>query len=119
MDVKGEIGDCIRIHRRYKGLSQEQLAERAGITPKHLYQLEKGKSFASAATLERILKGLRVSLRDLVNPPGYPCVPGGTQMDFLNEIVREELGKAGKEIQKRYTTLRPENQPETGKDGQD
>jgi len=38
------FGDLIRAHRRRCGVTQEQLAERAGISARHLRDLEAGRT---------------------------------------------------------------------------
>jgi transcriptional regulator with XRE-family HTH domain len=48
------------------GLTQEELAERAGVGWQHIHRIEYGYTDASGATLLRIAHAVRVPLRDLV-----------------------------------------------------
>ncbi|GIV68661.1 helix-turn-helix domain-containing protein [Caldilinea sp.] len=56
----------IKVWREYRGLTQQQLAERAGISPAYLSQLETGKRVGSKGVLLAIAHALNVSLDDLV-----------------------------------------------------
>lgn len=49
----------IREWRKHRGLTQEVLAERAGMTPTNLSQLENHKQSYSAEGLERLAEALR------------------------------------------------------------
>lgn len=48
-------------HRRRAGLSQAELARRAGIRPETLNRIEQGKHTASAATIEKIDRALKAA----------------------------------------------------------
>ena len=54
------------VWRKYRGLSQEQLAEQSGIAQAYIAQIEKGKKEGSAKTLKKIATALSISLDDLV-----------------------------------------------------
>jgi DNA-binding XRE family transcriptional regulator len=56
----------IRVWREYRGLSQQQLAESAGISVPYLSQLEKGKRRGSLEVLTALAKVLELSLEDVV-----------------------------------------------------
>ena len=58
----------IRVWREHRGLSQQQLAETAGISKPYLSQLEAGKREASQRVIRRLAKTLRVDLDDLIRP---------------------------------------------------
>jgi DNA-binding XRE family transcriptional regulator len=58
----------IRVWREHRGLSQQQLAETAGISKPYLSQLEAGKREASQRVIRRLAKSLRVDLDDLIRP---------------------------------------------------
>jgi DNA-binding XRE family transcriptional regulator len=58
----------IRVWRGYRGLTQQQVAEAAGISKSYLSQLESGQRKGSAEVLARVAKALNVSLDDLVMP---------------------------------------------------
>jgi len=56
----------IRVWREYRAMSQQVLAEQAGISIPYLSQLEKGKRKGSLEVLTAIAKALKVSLDDIV-----------------------------------------------------
>lgn len=57
----------IRVWREYRGVSQQELAQRAGISVPYLSQLEKEKRKGSFEVLTAIARALKVSLDDLVS----------------------------------------------------
>ncbi len=58
------LGGRIKELRRLRNLSQEQVAERVGIDPKHLSRIEVGRGFPSLQTLEKLARVLNVDLKD-------------------------------------------------------
>lgn len=60
------LGLNIKRFRKAKGLTQEQLAELAGISYKYLGEIERGETNPSIGTLVRIANGLNVSLEHLI-----------------------------------------------------
>lgn len=61
-----ELGAVIRNHRKGTGLTQEQLAERAGSHWTYISEIENGHRNPSINLLRRIAHGLEVSLADLI-----------------------------------------------------
>ena len=64
-DLKAEVGDLIRHHRRARGWTQEQLAEKAGRTIEWINRLERGKAEPSFETLQSLSQAFRIPIRDL------------------------------------------------------
>jgi transcriptional regulator with XRE-family HTH domain len=60
------LGQRIRFLRQAKGLSQEKLAETAGIHPTYVSEIELGKANASISIFDHLATGLGVTLPDLV-----------------------------------------------------
>lgn len=58
------IGERIRQIRKAKGLTQEELAEKAGINASYMGTVERGDRNISIETLEKIMQGLDVTLTD-------------------------------------------------------
>ena len=56
----------IKVWRTHRGLTQETLAQAAGVTKQFIYQLEHGKSRPKVDTLTKLAHALRVDLDDLV-----------------------------------------------------
>jgi len=59
MDNKKMLGKRIKELRKRNNLSQEKLAELAGIEPTSLSNIENGRNYPSFITLEKILKILK------------------------------------------------------------
>ena len=60
MDIMKIFGTNLRKIRKEQDLSQEDLAEAAGISVKHLSNIELGRRFVSAETLSRLCAELKV-----------------------------------------------------------
>ncbi|MBR1680456.1 helix-turn-helix transcriptional regulator [bacterium] len=57
-----KLGKQLKIIRKEKGLTQEQLAEKVGIHPTYVGKLESGKSNLSTLLLFKISRALGVKL---------------------------------------------------------
>ena len=64
-DIAKTVGQRIRNFRTQKGLSQDKLAEYAGVHPTYIGQLERGEKNATLESIERITSALQISLSDL------------------------------------------------------
>ena len=60
MDIKKLFGKKVKEKRTNLRLTQEQLAEKADISPKSLSQFELGNNFISAENLDALCKALQV-----------------------------------------------------------
>jgi transcriptional regulator with XRE-family HTH domain len=58
------IGEAIRQHRKQANFTQEELAERVDLNPKHLGEVERGEKIISIEALLRIAKAVKVPTRD-------------------------------------------------------
>lgn len=56
----------IRVWREYRGITQQKVAEKAGISKPYLSQLESGQRKGTTEVLRAVAKALNVSLDDLV-----------------------------------------------------
>lgn len=81
------VGKNIREKRKDKGLTQEELAEKADINPKFLGKVERAETNVSLLTLAKICDALGISICELV---------AFTSMD--KELLR--LGELSSEIWK-------------------
>lgn len=61
---KKHIANIIQTKRREIGLKQSELAEKIGISEKHLSKIETGKNFPALDTFLKILDALNLTLRD-------------------------------------------------------
>lgn len=59
-----QIGNKIVNLRKEKDMSQEELADLAGVTRKTMYNVENGKTDPKLKTIEKILKVLDIEISD-------------------------------------------------------
>jgi transcriptional regulator with XRE-family HTH domain len=97
MTIKVIFGANLKYYRKQRHFSQEQLAEKVDITPKHLSTIETGATFVSAELLEKLTKNLHVSASALF----YTVEEKSTDDSFLNiidKIIEKELLETTKSI---------------------
>ena len=56
----------VRVWRKYRGLTQQELAKKVGVSPAYLSQIETGKRGGSSKVLRAIASALNVDLDDVV-----------------------------------------------------
>ena len=56
----------IKVWREYRGLTQQQLSDKAGISKPYLSQIETGKRTGTTEILSAIAKSLDVSLEEVI-----------------------------------------------------
>lgn len=61
------LGEAIRAERRKAAVSQEKLAEKAGLSTVFISRVERGKESPSVDSLVKIARALGVRVRELVN----------------------------------------------------
>jgi transcriptional regulator with XRE-family HTH domain len=66
MDVRQRVGLNLQKLRRERGLSQEELADRANIHQTYLSGVERGKRNPTVTVLQRIAEALGTDIEDLV-----------------------------------------------------
>ena len=57
---------AVKVFRNYRGLTQKQVAQKVGIHPVYISQIETGKRTGSAKTLARIAEVLNIDIDDLI-----------------------------------------------------
>lgn len=67
MDVRERVGLNLLKLRRERGLSQEELADRANIHQTYLSGVERGKRNPTVTVLQRIAEALGADIEDLVS----------------------------------------------------
>jgi transcriptional regulator with XRE-family HTH domain len=66
VDITKQLGGRIRARRTERGLTQEELAHRAGLDYSYVNQIENGRRNPSLDAIARIARALGVPVRDLV-----------------------------------------------------
>lgn len=59
------LGERVRVYRKLSRLTQEKLAEKAGLAPTYISDVERGRENISVDALARIAKAMGVGLADL------------------------------------------------------
>lgn len=82
--TSGEMGEAIRKRRKELGLSQEQLAERVGVSYQQIQRYESGYSMLNVENIQRIAKTLQMPvtsffITDQPQTIGEPRLPYGSQ----------------------------------------
>jgi DNA-binding XRE family transcriptional regulator len=65
-ELRKRIGDNLRVFRAKGRLSQEGLAEKAGISPKYLTQIENENANPSILIIFKLAKALDVTVNDII-----------------------------------------------------
>jgi len=68
MDIREQFGRILREARTAKGLTQEELAFRAGMSVPYLSDIERGRSSPSLTMMVDLAVALEIHLVDLVKP---------------------------------------------------
>jgi transcriptional regulator with XRE-family HTH domain len=63
-----EVGQRLRAIRQLRGWTLKQVADKAGVSPSFLSQVERGLAATSIASLKRIAASLDLSMSDLFEP---------------------------------------------------
>jgi transcriptional regulator with XRE-family HTH domain len=69
MDILSLIGGKIQSIREKRGITQDQLGERAGINAKYVSAIERGQKNLTVLTLEKLAKALDVEIFELLILP--------------------------------------------------
>lgn len=80
------IADALKKCRELKGMTQSALAERAGISPSYLSQLEKGKRDPKLTMLTQLANALGVPVAIL-----FFLAADEKELSGLNEDLRKDL----------------------------
>jgi len=68
MKLRGRIAHNIMNHRKSVGLSQENLAKRAGVSRAYIGHIENARHSVSSDTLEKIAVALNLDAVELLRP---------------------------------------------------
>ena len=64
-DIRERFGYVVKVRREALGLTQEDLAEKAGIHRTYLSDVERGTRNLSLVNIERLAEGLSIRLSEL------------------------------------------------------
>ena len=94
-DVRARFGATLREWRTRQNLTQEQLAERSGLSYKFIGEIERGRGNPTIETMARLCDALGVSMSELLE--GYERAPGREYRISKRElqVVREAAASIG------------------------
>lgn len=99
-DIKHLVGDRIRTLRKGKGLSQEDLGEKADLHYTYIGAVERGEKNCSLDTLSKITEGLEVDINELFNFPSET-----KNLSRLKHSIIEGINKCSPEAIKLLSDL--------------
>nr|WP_315221106.1 helix-turn-helix transcriptional regulator [uncultured Duganella sp.] len=87
----------VRRFRKAQLISQEKLAEYAGLHTNYISSVERGERNISICNIERIARGLGTSMAALLTPPALPAMggKGGEEVDETEEWTQSPLPAMG------------------------
>ena len=77
MATSNETGEIIRFHRKRSGLTQLELAERAGVGKTVVFDIENGKETVQVDTLRKVFAALNIRVK--------------LESSFMNEFSRSRI----------------------------
>lgn len=89
MDIRQSFGQSIKELRLRCGWTQEELAERSGLHPNYVGQVERGEKNISLENIAKLAHGLRVELSLLFQFEKHP-VPAEQIRSLLEEFAEED-----------------------------
>lgn len=98
------VGERIRDFRKGLGLSQEQLAFKAGLNPSYLGQVERGEKSPTIDSLEKIVAALDVTFEDLFRFDYNPSEKMDTT--YIDKIAIQLHGRTDMEQEAVYNFIK-------------
>jgi len=86
-DILKYIGKKITSLRKSRGMTQEELGDKAGLHWTYIGGVERGEKNLTIKSLEKIARALNVSLKDLLSPVKLTS-PKTEKEKLLSEITR-------------------------------
>ena len=99
--LKKKLGVRIQEIRKSKNMTQEKLAEVIGLNVPNLSNIERGKKFVSAETLEKIIKALNINESEL-----FDFAHIKSRDELLNLIINILKNSTDKDIKYFYRMIR-------------
>jgi len=100
--IKDDLGKTIKFLRFRNGLSQADLAEKAGISITFLSTIERGIKFPQPDILSKLSKALNVEVFELFKADVVPT-DSKKMMSQLSEDITKNINQTIKNVFKQYT----------------
>jgi transcriptional regulator with XRE-family HTH domain len=95
-DINKKIGKRIAVLRKEAGLSQAELAEKAGLSSEYISRLERGINAPSIQALNTMADFLNVAIRDLLTFPDSDT--WDTELEALVVLMKNKKGKSIRKV---------------------
>lgn len=83
-DISKLIGEKIRTTRKFRGLSQEGLAEKAGLNVSFIGQIERGGKKPTIETLDKIVSALDITFAELFSMENQAQIKDSTVLEKIS-----------------------------------
>ena len=93
MTTTNHVGEHIRLFRLQKGMSQEQLALSAQMNTSYLGQLERGTKNPTLPTLEKIARGLNITIEEIISGTTQNETALVHHQQYLTLLTKEDIKK--------------------------
>ena len=91
LNVKKPFGSSVRAWRSRLGISQEELAGRAGLHRTYICDVERGARNVTLQSIEKLAKALEISVSTLLAYPREPLPDGARAEEFAAEELVDIL----------------------------
>ena len=104
MDIKRSIGSQIQKIRKAKGLSQEELSEKVGLSSKYISSIERGNENPTLDTFIKLSRALNVGIVELFNYSADTTQKDSKKflIDLISKGSKDQLDMAAKLIRALY-----------------
>jgi transcriptional regulator with XRE-family HTH domain len=92
-NVKALLGRAVKEHRERREMTQETLAERAGVDKQAISLIERGLTWPQYPTLQRVAEALDVLETDLFSIPPREPTPSEALAVITRVIKAQEIGR--------------------------
>lgn len=83
-----DLAAIVRGRRLDLGMTQENLAQRSGVSRRWVYEFEAGKPTAEIGLVMRVVEGLGLVIELAPGDPTAPSAPGSIDLDDLLDDYR-------------------------------
>jgi transcriptional regulator with XRE-family HTH domain len=99
-DIRVRVGNAVRAFRTRQHLTQEQLAERSGLSQKFIGEIERGVANPTIETVSQLASALALDISDLLGLPGAPPEDHYRISKRDLQLVREAADSLGSVMQR-------------------
>jgi transcriptional regulator with XRE-family HTH domain len=89
--ILAKLGNRIKVLRKMQGLSQEKLATKAKLHYTYIGAVERGERNLSLQSIEKIAKGLNVSIAELFSFSEKPSTEAGLREEIANLLRNKDV----------------------------